>query len=124
MKKGFTLAELIGVIVVLALISLVSVPAVASTLKANKIKLCNSQLENILTSARTWGADNFVKLPGTDGQFITVTLDDLEKYGYIESGIKNPLTKDDITDVTIKITKVTKKYVYELDADTKLLCEE
>ena len=41
MKKGFTLAELLGVIVILSLIALITVPAITATLQNYKIKLCN-----------------------------------------------------------------------------------
>lgn len=72
MKKGFTLAELLGVIVILSLIALITVPAITDTLQNYKIKLCNTQLEEIISAAKTWGADNLVKLPSSEGQTKTV----------------------------------------------------
>ena len=120
MKKGFTLAELIGVIVVLALISLVTIPAVSKTLKQNKIKLCETQLENILAAAKSYGADNVFNLSDTN----TVTLGDLVNAGYISGEIENPVTKEnfDLETTEITITKNNKKYEYKLDEATTGLC--
>lgn len=118
MKKGFTLAELIGVIVVLALIALIAVPAVSDVLSSNKKKLCEVQMENILSAARSWGANNIASLPSGDGEIKTIGLSDLIKGGYIDSGITNPITKDPIPeDVEIVITRVGKKYTYDFKND-------
>ena len=40
-KNGFTLAELLGVMVLLSLISIITVPAVTQSLNSYKTKLCN-----------------------------------------------------------------------------------
>lgn len=118
MKKGFTLAELIGVIVVLALISLVTIPAVSKTLKQNKESLCESQLNNILSAAKAWGADHVFELPSDSGETKTITLGDLINGGYIEGDIENPVTKDIFAEGSeITITKNNKKYEYKLDSD-------
>lgn len=124
MKKGFTLAELIGVIVVLALISLVSIPAVSKTLKQNKKNLCDTQLQNILAAAKSYGADNVFSLPENDGETLELTLQDLVSAGYIKGDIENPVTKEkfDLEATEIVITKNNKKYEYELDESTIDLC--
>ena len=90
MKKGFTLAELIGVIVVLALISLITIPAISKILKQNKETLCETQKENILQAARAYASDNIFTLPDQD----EITLEDLIVGGYIDDKIENPATKD------------------------------
>ncbi len=124
MKKGFTLAELLGVIVILSLIALITVPAITDTLQNYKIKLCNTQLEEIISAAKTWGADNLVKLPSSEGQTKTVSLKTLSDYGYIDAVIQNPVTKEnfDLETTTVTITKQGKKFVYTLDEDTTKSC--
>lgn len=114
MKKGFTLAELIGVIVVLALISLITIPAISKILRQNKSALCETQMKNILEAARAYGADNIFTLSDTN----TITLGDLIDGGYIEANIENPATKEIIdVDNKIYITKTGKKWKYELSDD-------
>ena len=124
MKKGFTLAELLGVIVILSLIALITVPAITDTLQNYIIKLCNTQLEEIISAAKTWGADNLVKLPSSEGQTKTVSLKTLSDYGYIDAVIQNPVTKEnfDLETTTVTITKQGKKFVYTLDEDTTKSC--
>ena len=128
-NKGFTLAELIGVIVVLALISLVTIPAVSNTLKANRIKLCKTQVSNIIAAAKSYGADNLFSLDTISG----VSLETLIKYGYIDDKIQNPVTKEiyryvknnselgdneiNANTLIINITRNNKKYNYTLDDD-------
>ena len=87
MKKGFTLAELIGVIVVLALISLITIPAISKVLRQNKSSLCQTQMNNILEAARSYGADNVFSLPSENNGRKTITLGDLITGGYIEGNI-------------------------------------
>ena len=125
MKKGFTLAELIGVIVVLALISLITIPAISKILRQNKGSLCETQMNNILEAARSYGADNVFSLPSEDGNRLTITLGDLITGGYIEANIENPATKEIIdVDSEIYITKTGKKWKYELSDDFSCDMEE
>ena len=124
-NKGFTLAELLGVIVILALISLITIPAITNSLQNYKGRLCNTQLEEIVAAARTWGADNLLKLPTEDGATYTLSLGTLSESGYIDSDIENPITKEkfDLENTVVTITRVGKKYTYEIDSDTKGSCD-
>ena len=79
-NKGFTLAELLGVIVILALISLITIPAITNSLQDYESRLCNTQLEEIVAAARTWGADNLLKLPTEEGATYTLSLETLSEW--------------------------------------------
>ena len=46
MKKGFTLAELLGVIIILGVIALISITAITNTMKENKEELYNIQINS------------------------------------------------------------------------------
>jgi len=128
MKKGFTLAELLGVIVVLALISLVTVPAVSDVLKNNKKKLCETQLQNIKLAAQNYGADHFYDLPVESGSEngLTIYLRDLTSNGYIDKEIRNPVRKSDDIDAyfaedeEITITKDGNKFIYKIQNEEDL----
>ena len=109
-KKGFTLAELIGVIVVLALIWLITVPAITSVLKNNKKSLCETQLNNILAAARNYASENLLTMPVKDGETKTITIQDLIDNGFIDQDIENPVTKENFdSEIEIMIKKVGKK---------------
>lgn len=119
MKKGFTLVELLAVIVILGVLALLIVPNVAGTLKKQKENLYNVQISNIEEATNGWASKNFFQLPTQDGAFITIHLKDL--VGLIDTDITNPKTDKKISQcLAIKITKVadTDNYTYEVDEST------
>ena len=87
-KKGFTLAELIGVIVVLSLICLITVPAIASVLKTNKKSLCETQLKNVLAAAKSYVSENLLSMPINDGDYKIILMGD-NKYKKVGNYEKN-----------------------------------
>lgn len=122
MKKGFTLAELIAVLVVLALVSMIAVPAVTDSLKKYKGEVCEVQMTNIVEAARSWGAKNLTNLPNIDGDYITVPFSDLIKYGFIDESLVDPKTKEAFSDEwEVRITKQSKKYIYDIYNDSNLV---
>ncbi len=50
-KKGFTLAELLGVIVILGLIALVAFPAILNTIRSNKDNISEATAQLIFSGA-------------------------------------------------------------------------
>lgn len=117
MKKGFTLAELLGVLIVLALIAMIAFPAVSGSLKTYKKKVCIVQLDNIIEAGKEWAADNITQLPETEesDDYRDVSLNSLIKYGYLDDDIKNPKTKKAFEDdLVVRIQKYKNKYTYKL----------
>ena len=113
-KKGFTLIELIVVIVLLSLISLVVFPAVFSTLNASKETAYKSQKEIVVKAAKEYYLDNIELLPDAkEGEETSVSLNDLIKKGYInEKEVINP-KNNHVLDGKIKVSYLANKYVYE-----------
>ncbi len=107
-KKGFTLAELLGVIVLLSIISLIAISTVDKHIKEGKIKTCKAQEKNIIEGAKIWLIDN----PNT--QTAELTISELQSQGYLESDFKNPMTDEDYKENTkVEITK-NGKYTYHV----------
>ena len=98
-NKGFTLVELLGVIIVLGVIAAITVPTINKTLKQNKQDLCKVQYENILVAAKAYGAEHLSEL--SNGSIIT--LKTLQDNGYIDKEIKNPSKKNEVIDENLKI---------------------
>lgn len=90
MKKGFTLAELVGVVVLLAAILLIIMPPITKILKNGKEKVLESQIDSIKQSLATFATDYNIK----DGETIYLTLSQLKKEGLVDANIKNPVTKE------------------------------
>lgn len=118
-KSGFTLAELLGVIVILGLLAVIVIPVVTETLNGYRTRICETQVKNVIEAARVWGAEeeNIMKLPADDTESRTITLSDLQEGGYIEKDIKNPLDKSESLEMTITITRKGYKYYYKSDFD-------
>ena len=91
MKKGFTLAELLGVLVILAAILLIIMPIVDKTIKEGKDDLYDKQINSIKLAMELWLTDN-AKLD--EGEYIVITLSQLKDAGLIEFDIKNPKTEE------------------------------
>lgn len=121
-KSGFTLVELLAVIVILSLLLLVTASTVSSQFKNSKDDLYDTQLQNIKLSAEMWASDN-KNLLNTIDDCVSITLGYLKDEGYVDINIKNPYTNEKFSDteVFINITKEESRYKYEVfDDDTKL----
>ncbi len=114
-NKGFTLVELLGVIIILSVIALITFVTVSGTIKDSKEQLYDAQIELIIMGAKTWASSNVFKLPENDKESITITLLQLKQSGFVESDITNPITGELFSDnLQIKITKIDNNYKYEV----------
>ena len=114
MKKGFTLVELLAVIIILGILGLIVVPLVNETIKEQKEKLYNRQMETIESSAEGWSTKNSDKLV-EDGTSIYVSITTLVQDGYLKkSDIKDPRNnKQMLGCVSISYDISYNQYVYD-----------
>lgn len=61
-KKGFTLVELLGVLVILGVIMAIGLTSVINMSNGIKLKMLKTKVETIETSAINWGQENINKL--------------------------------------------------------------
>lgn len=109
-KKGFTLVELLAVVVILALLALLTSTAVTKLVKDAKDDLSETQIQLIKSAADTWIADNLNNLPSS-GSCGYLTLEDLKYYGLLDNIILDPKNSAEIpNDLKIKITTNTSAY--------------
>lgn len=109
-KKGFTLVELLAVVIILALLALLTSTAVTKLVKDSKEDLYNTQIALIKSAAESWGADNLLDLPDS-GECSYLTLADLKGYGLIDSDITDPRNNEPFSDdLKIKITTTLSSY--------------
>lgn len=106
--KGFTLVELLGVIIILGFLALLIIPTVDKAIKANNTNLYNSQIATIRLAAESWGSENFTNLPTVADTSINITLGYLKQEGYIALDLRDPITKKLFSDSETIIT-ITKK---------------
>ena len=113
MKKGFTLVELIVVIVLLSLIEIFTFPSINKTLSERKEKLYNIQIENIKTSTESYINKNNL-FNGSDK--VIVTLCQLKQEGFTDENVKDPRTGSLIPDdskIIVLKTSSGNKYKFE-----------
>jgi prepilin-type N-terminal cleavage/methylation domain-containing protein len=116
-KKGFSLIELMGVIILLSLISLLVVPSIDRSIKNFKNRSYTAQIENIELATRDWATDNIGKYGLEQGDTITIILGQLKMGGYIADDIENPNTRspfpDDMQINIVKDVNTLKYYVQD-----------
>ena len=118
-KKGYTLIELIAVIILLGIIGLISVPVVSNLMKEGKEDSFQAVLEEVKIGTEKWAYQNSSLLPIIDEQSITVNLLELKKTGCINLNIKDPRTNILLPDdMNIIITLKNGKYMYYVDGNS------
>ncbi len=120
MKKGFTLAELLGVIIILGIVALISIPLINKMIKDSKTDAYNAQVKIIVEAAKTWALNNTTRLPDVNSDNEeTVSVAELITAGYIKGSdsdqIINPTdeTKTMNGCVIIKYSQDYQQYTYE-----------
>lgn len=118
-EKGFTLVEVLAVVMILSITYLVVTPLITGSIKESKDKLYEIQLENIKSAARL----HMINFDLEDGETTTITLDALKKYGLVEKDIKNPKTGNEFNScMLVKVKRIGD--IYEYDVITEDDCIE
>ena len=118
MKKGFTLVELLGTILLISLLVVIIAPGVDKAVKRGS-KAANDQIiENIKMAAQNWASDHKNQLPPTPNTTKDIPITTLQSLGYIDKGIELPDADGKENCVQIKNTtkpdakRSTYKYYY------------
>ena len=118
-RKGFTLIELVGTIVLISIMVLIIVPTVNRVIKLSQVTVDKQLDENLLLAARNWASDHKTELPKTVGWSYNIQLSKLKEEGYLDSELKKPSTGEDYGDRCVQITNISKKskkvYKYSLE---------
>ena len=116
MKKGFTLIEMLGVIVILSLLTLITYNGVSGMNKKYKEKEYEDYKKTLCMAAETYISSESIQLNGE----IYVELYDLMTNLYIDENkiVENPRTGIKEMDAKLKVSKDQAgvfdcKYVYE-----------
>ena len=96
MKKGFTLVELLAVIIILGIILIIAVPNILGIINDSRINSVVKSKDMFINSTRSYISSNSDILPSELGSFITITLSDLQDLGYIDE-IKSPYKEGNCT---------------------------
>ena len=107
-KNGFTLVELLSIVVILGIIVVVALPQISGSIGSKKEKQYNKIVKIVENAGKVYLTENVTK--------DSVSIDILIKNDYLTSGLKNPINNTPLTGCVKKITSdgVT-KYKYEVD---------
>ena len=115
MKKAFTLVELLGVIIVLAVISLIVFPIVDKSIKTSKEESLNSIIKTIEKAAQEYVVREHM---GYTTSYDKVDIDELIATGYLKDNIINPVTNEKMNGCVIyKWQSEYNQYQYEYDEE-------
>ena len=115
MRKGFTLVEMLSVIVVLGIIALIAFPAVDSAIKDSRQKAYDKNVEFIEKSATTYSVTNDL---GYSEEYKTLSLQTLKDAGLLkDEDIINPKDGTVMSGcVLYKWVTGTNQYIFEYSA--------
>ena len=102
MKRGFTLAELLGVIAILGIIAMITVPVIDKSLNQGKSNLSETQEQQLIKGLKDYYAENVREMPKNIGDKKCLKISDLQNNGYLPLDIKNPSKIDESESYTIE----------------------
>lgn len=122
-EKGFTLIELIGVIVLLAIIILITYPSIVNIIKKSNNKIDSATSALIISGAKNMVDENKNNYPLTNGNVYCVTIKSLINKGYVISDLETGNGNKINTDRYVMIKVNSNKYKYTILAEAEK-CDE
>jgi len=111
-RRGFTLVELLGVLVVLGLLAVICYPIITNVITKQKNELTKEQKNRIINAAKNYVASGLGTFDSNDTACVSIS--DLQTGGFLESGdIQNPNGGTLTGNVQIKWSDTYNQYEYE-----------
>ena len=116
MKKGFTLTELIGVVIILALIALLAFPPILNAIRETRNEISDASKEILYNAANLYVNDNSNTLVNVEGNTYCVTINELIKGEYLPTTVYDSVTGEEIpTDNIIEVKVENNQYKYNMN---------
>ena len=96
MKKGFTLVELLGVIVILTVIGFIAVPTALNMYRGSKEELSDLAEQVLITSTKSYVNDNENDFPIYNGNVYCVSLKKVVRENYLKTPVIDANTGEEI----------------------------
>jgi prepilin-type N-terminal cleavage/methylation domain-containing protein len=104
MKKGFTIIELLSVLVILVVIGLLIIPSISKDITKSKEKAYQADIATIKYACREWITENPSELTNVTF-FKMIKIKRLQEDGFLGYDMKNPKTRNAFVDEEVKIVK-------------------
>ena len=117
-KKGFTLVELLAIIVILAVIALIATPIVKDSIANSKEQALKETINSIERAAYNYGYQNDI---GYDTNYKKLTLDELISKGFLKGDIINPVTNEKMNGcVLYRWNETNNQYEFKYNEECKI----
>ena len=120
-KKGFTLVELIAVLIILAALALVTFPALLNQISNIKGKINSSTEELLLRAAKSYVNDNLNSFPKINRSVYCIDLDSLVNNNYLSDTSISSI--DGLSDKAVKVV-YDGTYNYTIDSLSNCIDEK
>lgn len=113
-KKGFTMVELLAVLILLGVVAIIAIPTVNRSIKNSREKARVAQEEIILDAAQSYASENTDLLPKKGITLFKV--DDLLAMNYIDSSNSENIAESDYASMCVKVRYNSKynQYQYQI----------
>ena len=118
-KKGFTLIEIIAIIILLSVIALITYPIINNLITDSKDELYDKQISELVRLSNTWVTKNITKLKMIDGYTYNLSFDELYEQGFVsDEQVKNPKTGQNLPGC-MKVTFNSTNNGYDVSYDER-----
>ena len=113
LNKAFTLIELLGVLIILAVIALITFPIVDNSIQSGRQSAYDRTIESIVSAARNYSASNNLGYPT---EKYPLFVSELQDEGFLALDIKSPIDESEMNGcVWYYWDEDYKQYIFEYD---------
>ena len=114
--RGFTLVELIGVVVILGLIALVALPPILNSVRKTKGNISDASQKILYSATEVYVSENINSYPRTDGNVYCITIGSLVSNNLLPTKVYDAVTGEEIgQDNIVEVTVNQGQYSYSLN---------
>ncbi len=115
MKKGFTLVELLAVIIILGLLTIIAIPSIIGILNNEKENISDSMKNIIINASSLYIEDNSGVYPKVNNNVYCIKLESLVNDNRLSKPLKDPVTNKEIDlNKYIKVSIINDLYNYDI----------
>lgn len=122
MKKGFTLIEILGTLVVLAAISLITIPTISNVITESRHKAYEEQLTELYSATKLYLLDKNIILDVNAKSYVLIAQ--LVESGYLKAIPDDPRNNDSLNGVVLAtgtLTGTSYEYLDDLSSETNIV---